>query len=112
MSYYVLRYFFDAGSGICLWAGNEEAEEKFGYPVELHEIDLSDNVQRTGQRLVAWFDTSIDWNDPAGPSPWSEQERGRFQEESRSFLSMLRQCLGPDFEVRDESLLGTAGRSA
>jgi hypothetical protein len=109
MARYVLRYLLDPGAGICLWSGNDEAREKFGYPIDLDGLGLPDDVQREGQNLVAWFDTSVDWSYPAAPSPWSDQERVRFQEASQIFLTVLRKNLGPEFEVRDESFLSIQG---
>jgi hypothetical protein len=69
----ILRYFFDAGSGVCLWAADDEARAAFGYPVELEELDLPRDTIFLGNRLIAIFDESIDWQDPAGASPWSER---------------------------------------
>ncbi len=102
---YVFRYFFDPGSGICLWSGNDAARAQFDYPVELSDLGLSDDLLRQAVDLLAWYDTSIDWNYPPNPSPWSESEVIRFRDESQNLLAMLRQELGPEFEIRDESSL-------
>ena len=37
---YLIRFSFDPGSGVCLWAKNEAAREKFGYPIEHWELPL------------------------------------------------------------------------
>ncbi len=103
MANYLLRYFFDAGSGICLWSSNDAAREKFDYPVELQSLELPENLMREALNIVTWFDSSLDWSYPPNPSPWSEQERGHFNEASQSLLSKLRQQLGPAFDIRDES---------
>ena len=67
MSRYVFRYFFDPGSGICLWSDNDEAREKFDYPVELSDLGLSENLLRQAIHLIAWYDTSLDWSYPPTP---------------------------------------------
>ena len=108
MSRYIFRYFFDPGSGICLWSDNDAAREKFDYAVELSKLGLPDNFLRQAIHLTAWYDTSLDWSNPPNPSPWPESEFVRFHEASQKFLSMLRQELGPDFEIRDESSLPSA----
>ncbi|HEV2461879.1 MAG TPA: hypothetical protein VGS80_26275, partial [Ktedonobacterales bacterium] len=35
---YRIRFFFDYGSGICLWAGNALTRERFGYPIEAEHL--------------------------------------------------------------------------
>lgn len=52
---FALRCFFDPGSGICLWANNDEARERFGYPI--------DHWNREGQGHA--FSREIEF----GPSP-------------------------------------------
>lgn len=103
MPRYVLRYFFDPGSGICLWSANEAAREKFDYPVQLRDLGLPENLLRKALYVMAWYDTSLDWSYPSNPSPWSESERALFSETSQDLLSVLRQHLGSEFEIRDES---------
>ena len=35
-----VRFFFDAGSGVCLWAQDEATKQRFGYAVQLDDLDL------------------------------------------------------------------------
>ena len=102
MSQYVLRYFFDPGSRICLWSANDDALERFGYPVEIDSLQLSQNLRSKALHLVHWYDTSIDWESPSDPSPWSHEERARFGAAAKAFLEQLREFLGGEFEIRDE----------
>lgn len=90
----VLRYFFDAGSGICLWSGNAEAEARWGYAVDHAALPMGEDTRRFLQALVARFDTSIDWSDPGAPGPWSAEERMRFRAAAAEGLRLLRQELG------------------
>jgi len=101
MENYRLRYFFDPGSGICLWSENEAASGRFGYPVELKDLAITSAVKRQAEELIARFDTSIDWANPSGPSPWSDVEQDRFQEDAARLLRALQECLGASFEIRD-----------
>lgn len=102
---YVLRYFFDPGSGVCLWAENDEAKEKFGYPVEHWELPLSENAKRFLQHLVAWFDTSIDWSAPGDTDEyWSAEELASFKAASAKGLLMLKDELSVQgYEFIDET---------
>jgi hypothetical protein len=103
MAKYLLRYFFDPGADICLWSSNDDALREFGYPVDARKLPLPENTWRRITHLAAWYDTSIDWNYPSDPSPWDESERQRFNSESQKLLAVLREQLGSDFEVEDES---------
>jgi hypothetical protein len=68
MAIYELRYFFDYGSGICLWSSNEVANKRFGYPVELEDLGLPSDVENLAIDLLRRFDMSFNWDDPLGPS--------------------------------------------
>jgi len=98
----ILRYFFDPGSGICLWAANDEAHQRFGYPVELDALPLSASTRLAAAELVRRFDTGIDWEYPAGPSPWTAHDEQSFLVEAREVLQRIREELGAAYDVRDE----------
>lgn len=94
---YVIRYQFDPGSGVCLWAENDEAKERFGYPVEHWELPLSENTKRYLQHLIAWFDTSIDWSYPSDSDDyWTDEELTSFKAASAKGLQCLRQELSDE----------------
>jgi hypothetical protein len=101
MDTYKFRYFFDPGSGICLWSENDLAREKFGYPVDIRRLGLPLALASRAAELVAAFDASIDWNSPSSPSPWAKEEQVNFQLAAASLLCSIREHLGPDFEIRD-----------
>ncbi|MFS2002023.1 hypothetical protein ACEN9F_00225 [Duganella sp. CT11-25] len=101
METFKLRYFFDPGSGICLWSENELAIDKFGYAVELDSLEISSALKSQAEELIVRFDTSIGWNYPSDPSPWSDKERQRFETDSASLLQSLQECLGDVFEIWD-----------
>ena len=107
MPTYRLRFFFDPGSAICLWSGNDAARDRFGYPVDARSLSLSENTWRRVAYVCSWYDTSIDWHCPPDQSPWNEAERERFNCEAQQLLALLREQLGPEFEILDES--GTEG---
>lgn len=96
-----LRYFFDPGSGICLWADDDEARGIFGYPIDLESLPLSQDLVAAGNELIEWFDTSIDWDYPPNLSPWSPAERAKFKAASSSFFSRLCAELGPRYDLVD-----------
>jgi len=99
----LLRYFFDPGSGTCLWSGNDAARARFDYPVRAEDLPLSAETRERADRITTWYDSGLNWNDPTGPSPWDEDEETRFAAAAQELLGVLRRELGPEFEVRDES---------
>jgi hypothetical protein len=99
---------FDAGSGVCLWAENEAARERFGYPVHHSQLPLSDNTKRWFDYLVAWFDTSVDWSHPGGDAGrWTDAELRRFQAAATKGLELLRLEL-PSAEFRVAQSVGAS----
>lgn len=98
-----MRYRFSPMFGICLWSSNAEAVAKFDYGVDSSTLPVPENTWRRMLYLSAWWDTSIDWNYPPDPSPWDDEERRRFNVEAQKMLALLREQLGADFEIVDES---------
>jgi hypothetical protein len=103
MSRYLLRYFFDPGSGVCLWSANDAARNKFSYPVNHNALSLSVNLVKQVNHIISWHDTAIDWESPANPSPWSDDERGVFNAAAQRLYTSLKMALGSDFDICDES---------
>lgn len=97
---YTLRFFFDY-DGTCLWADNDAARERFGYAVDLSDLPLPDALRADLEQACRRFDTRLNWDDPAGPLRWSEQESRQFNLQTDELLSRLRDALGSSFVVRD-----------
>ncbi len=94
MTIYKLRLAFDPGSGICLWAANDAARDRFGYPIDHWQLPLGENTRRWLDYLIAWFDTSIDWASPTdGNDHWTEAELRRFQGAKQRGFELIQQEL-------------------
>lgn len=98
---YRLRYFFDAGSGTCLWAGNDAARERWNYAVDHDELPLTLQTRERADAAIKRYDTGLGWSDPAGPSPWNDAEAEAFAIASQGLLEAFRAELGADFEIVD-----------
>ncbi|WP_089417455.1 hypothetical protein [Vitreoscilla filiformis] len=101
---------FDPGSGVCLWAIDDTTRAALGDgAVEVERLPLDANLRHRLWHLIAWFDTSIDWNDPLQPGPfWSAAEAERFQHACQDTLAALRHALPPDrYEVLDDPQAAT-----
>jgi hypothetical protein len=97
---YLLRFFFDPGSGICLWAGDAVTSEWFGYPIELDRLPLTPQTKAAAEELIGWFDESIDWDDPGNLRPWPDE--AEFLATARALLERMRDELGADYIIQDE----------
>ena len=91
------RFFFDAGSGTLLWRDDVEPGESF---VDLGELPVSDALREELVRLVAEYDTSLNWEYPPDPGPWTEDRCRRFNEAVRRTLDRLRAEL-PHWHIED-----------
>ena len=93
-----VRLMFEWGCG-SLWCGNAAALDAFDVgPIE-DRLSLSAETRRRLEELSVWHDTSLDWDDPAGPGPWSPGEYEQFDQAAQEALESVRAELGPDFLV-------------
>ena len=97
-----LRFFFDSGSGTCLWAANPAAHAAHGYAVDHHALPLSPALRTQLDHLIARHDTRLDWSNPGGPSPWTTADHAAFTAETAATLAALRAELAPhSIEILD-----------
>lgn len=99
-----LRYGFDPGAGVCLWSIDAEAIEKFGYPVSLEYLPLSEETTELGHVLMCTFDSGIDWSNPGGAALWSLEQAQQFQADSAAFYGRLCAELGAGFALHTAPL--------
>jgi hypothetical protein len=95
---YHLKLMFEWGGG-SLWCGNDAARETFDVGAIEEKLPLSAETLRRLEELSVWHDTSLDWDDPAGPGPWPPDEYERFDGAAGEVLHTVRTELGPDFSV-------------
>jgi len=103
---YEIALAFDAGSGICLWAKNDAARARYGYPIEHRELPLSENTKHHLTHLIAWFDMSLDWASPSDTNKvWTDEERKRFMHAAQEGYRLLcRELPPPQFVFVDETV--------
>jgi len=95
---YVVRLMFEWGGGV-LWPGNDAARARFDVDPCEDLLPLSDSTRATLERLSVWHDTSLNWEYPPDPGPWSADDEARFEAEAARALDAVRAELGPDYEV-------------
>ena len=103
-----LRFFLDAGSGVCLWAWDAPAKKRFGYAVELDDVPLPRDLVADLMHLMADYDATIDWDNPANtgadgtPTAFGYEADAPFRERIAALLPRLRTALGPEFEIESD----------
>lgn len=85
-----LRFFFDSGSGCALWSGDEEAREVLGVGPLDDVLPLRPWTRAAVAELADWWDTDLDWSDPAGPRLWGPADERRFHREAARVLGRIR----------------------
>ncbi|MEU3735662.1 hypothetical protein AB0E78_01125 [Streptomyces sp. NPDC032198] len=98
-----LRFFFEAGVDTPLWP--EDMAGPYGYPCELERLPITPALRTELARLSQRYQSSIDWDHPPNPSPWSDEELQLFKQQAHAAPEALRRELGTGWTVRDESLL-------
>ncbi|MDR7308154.1 hypothetical protein [Rhodoferax saidenbachensis] len=98
MQRYRIRLMFEWGGGT-LWCGNAAASERFDVgPVE-DRLPISENSRKYLAELSALHDTALNWEYPPDPGPWTSEEDEHFDAKAIELLSVIREELGPEYEV-------------
>ena len=99
-----LRYFFDPGSGTCLWAADHDTRAALGYAVDHDALPLSAATKGLLTQFVTRFDASIDWSCPTERGPaWTMAAEREFLDDADRGLRMLVDELGSaGFEIVTE----------
>ena len=105
MARYRFRYFIDCWEDDCLWSANEEANERYGYPVPISELGLSERtVKKANEIMRRAYQMACTTPDVYGVSyEFSDAEKTAHRHEIGELLITLRHELGPDYEIIDES---------
>lgn len=94
---------FEWGGGV-LWADNAASRDRFDVgPIE-DQLPLSLALRQQLESLSIWHDTALDWDDPAGPSPWTAAELARFEAAVQVALQSLALELGSAYVIRYQPL--------
>jgi hypothetical protein len=102
MKKYTLRFFFDYGSGVCLWAADKATNTTFGYAITVSQLPLSTPLKADIAVTITRYDTSLDWNNPGGESTWTESEWKQFDRAAQQLVARIQEELQAEFEVRNE----------
>ncbi|WP_432036022.1 hypothetical protein [Streptomyces cucumeris] len=68
-----LRFFFEAGvPDTPLWP--LDMDSPYGCPTDLDRLPITEGTRIELERLCWWYQSSLDWDHPPDPSPWSDEE--------------------------------------
>ncbi|MET9605315.1 hypothetical protein ABZZ17_09620 [Streptomyces sp. NPDC006512] len=99
-----LRFFFEYGVDTPLWpgpSGTPDLDSPYGYPCAPEELPITTATSHELTRLADLYQSSLDWDHPAGPSPWTGEQEKSFQCEADAALAALRRELGDGWTVED-----------
>jgi len=67
--------------------------------VSLDSLDLSENLKQTIVELGEEYQSSLDWNYPPDPSPWSQEHKDDFLKRTKIVYKKLCDELGDKFKI-------------
>lgn len=102
MARYRVRFFFDAGSRLCLWHADASTSAEFGHPPDPELLPVSAATRDMLADLCAEYDTSVNWDYPPDPGPWRQDDCDRFNARVESALRRLRDELEPEWDIVEE----------
>jgi hypothetical protein len=102
---YCLKTCFDGGSGILLWAVNDEARDRWDYPVDHFDLPIPLALARQVQALIDRYD--LDHPHVGRKTrPFTSAEFAAFREDYLMTVDDLRRVLGPAYVVDERGGLG------
>jgi hypothetical protein len=98
---FTIRAFFDISALSCLWAGNDNAEEKWGYNIDLEEFPISDDLKTLIVSAQISFEQIIDhktWKARRN----KKQKCDELNNICDKIIKQLRNELSSEFNIVDE----------
>jgi hypothetical protein len=102
---YCASWYFDFGSGTCLWSANDRARDEFDYLIDPDDLPVPAPIRTMLNDLCAVYDTALNWASPSEPGPWTAADWSAFGTQAKAALETLRRELGPEWEITDDSAL-------
>ena len=103
MSKYLIEFWFEFG-GYCFWSRNEAAKERFTGNLAVsatknENLPISKELNDEISDLFEEWGSSIDWDYPPNPSPWTEEHKIDFNKRAFKTYKKIQAELGEDFTV-------------
>ncbi|GAA1703529.1 hypothetical protein GCM10009680_50620 [Streptomyces yatensis] len=78
-----------------------DVDSPLGYQSDLDRLPIAPTTRDELTRLANCYQSSLDWDYPAGPSPWSREQYESFRSNADTALAALRRELGDSWLVED-----------
>ncbi|MDE6031309.1 MAG: hypothetical protein K2G32_06800 [Oscillospiraceae bacterium] len=103
MAKYKFAFWFEWGNSKkdcnCLWSQDDVTKDKYGYNVDISELPVSEDLIKLLFDLGMEHDESLDWSDPGGPSPWTDEQEQDFAARKAEARRRLQEELGSEYEI-------------
>lgn len=95
---YEIRFWFDFG-GVCLWGINVKAKNKYGYAIDINDLNLSDSIKSELLKLQVEYSSYLDLTNPLEPSTWDFERKKQFLNNSKIVFDKMQYELGSDYKL-------------
>ncbi|WP_124100022.1 hypothetical protein [Ruminococcus sp. Marseille-P6503] len=99
MAKYEMKYMFDWGSGTCVWSINDNANDRYGYPVMIDDLPISQELKDDLETVIEKHDEALDWSDPAGDLLWDQEQIEQFTQKAVCLYNRLCNELDSDYKI-------------
>lgn len=99
MAIYEMKYMYDWASGVCLWSTNENARNKYGYPVFADDLPVTDELKAEMKYMAEKHDEALNWEQPNDDLLWSDEQIEDFKQKSRVLYDRICLELGEDYHI-------------
>ena len=96
-----MSFWFEYG-GHCLWSANDRSRERFGNAIDNSRLPVSPLLLKELNDMEHEFQSYLNWDDPAGPSPWTDEHKTDFCIRANELYQNLVSDLGDEFEIINE----------
>lgn len=91
-----IRVGFEYGAGVCLWADDAEARDRWCSAVEFTDVALPSALAVEGERLMAELDRAYEDNESVIQPRWSDAERESFAARAADWTTRVATALAPE----------------
>ncbi len=90
-----IRVSFEHGAGVCLWADDAAARERWTSAVEFADVNLPAELAAAGRELMVRLDRAYREDDGMFTAAWTEAERAAFHTDAARWAGELAAALAP-----------------
>lgn len=96
---YYMKFMFDWCSGTCLWSTNAKANRRYGYPVDISKLPVSEELKNELEHLASWHDKALNWAEPNSDLLWTEEQTEEFLLAAKAAYQKVCLELGSDYVI-------------